>query len=112
MKRFLKLPNVVWGLVYLAVVAAIVWQLGVLRASVLARLGTPAAQAEWEQWRADATKPGPVARREPKSNEPPALVLLRDYYGVCLGAAIFFSSLLFLVTMLLARGAWANRSSA
>lgn len=105
MKRFLTLPNLAWALLYVVLLGIIVWQVSGLRTQMLARLSTPEAKADWEKWRADTTKPGPVARREPKSTEPPALVLLRDYYGICLGAALFFSSLLFLVTMLFVRGA-------
>jgi hypothetical protein len=106
MRKLLNLANLGWTLLYIALVVVIVWQVSELRTSMLAQLSTPEAQADWEKWRADTTKPGPVARREPKSTEPPALVLLRDYYSVCLGTALFFSSLLFLVTMLLVRGAF------
>lgn len=109
MRRLFTLPNLVWTLLFAAMVVVIVWQMSELRTSMVVSLSTPEAQANWEQWRADTTKPGPVARREPRSPEPPALVLLRDYYGVCLGAALFFSSLLFLVTMLLVRGAFGKR---
>ena len=110
MKRLLTLTNLAWALAYLALMAVLVWQLGTIRANILASLSTPSAQAEWDKWRAEAVKPGPVARRQPKSAEPPALVLLRDYYGVCLAAALFFSSLLFVVMMLFARGAMVGRS--
>ncbi len=112
MRRLLTLPNIIWTSVYAVIVVMIVWQMSELRSSMLARLSTPDARADWEQWRADTAKPGPVARREPKSTEPPALVLLRDYYGVCLGAALFFSSLLFLVSMLLVRGAFGPAAAA
>lgn len=106
MRRLLTLPNIIFTLAYAFMVVVILWQMSELRTSMLEKLSTPDAQTDWEKWRADTTKPGPVARREPKSTEPPALVLLRDYYGVCLGAALFFSSLLFLVSMLLVRGAF------
>jgi hypothetical protein len=106
MHRLLTLANLAWTFVYLVMVLLIAWQMNDLKTNMLAQLSTPEAQADWEKWRADTTKPGPVARREPKSTEPPALVLMRDYYGVCLGTALFFSSLLFVVTMLLVRGAF------
>jgi hypothetical protein len=41
--------------------------------------------------------PGPVQRRVPKSAEPPALVLMRDYFGVSMAGAILFSSVLYWV---------------
>ena len=111
MQKFLTLPNLIWSLLYIAMVAVIVWQMSEVRTSLMVRLSTPEAQADWEQWRTDTTKPGPVARRQPKSTEPPALVLMRDYHGICLGAAVFFSSLLFLVTMLLVRGAFGKSTA-
>ena len=70
-----------------------------VRQATLDTLATPEAQAEWDAWRnsrpnqPDAKQP--VLRRPPKSPEPPALVLMRDYFGVMLTAAIVFSSLLF-----------------
>ena len=73
------------------------------------------AQAEWDAWREDAKKmaeePGPVKRRVPKSAEPPALVLMRDHFAVCLGLArcccrrVLFGTFMFFV-----RGAMATPS--
>ena len=39
------------------------------------------------------------------SDEPPSLVLMRDYFGVMMMAAIVFSSLLFATLAIAARGA-------
>ncbi len=79
------------------------------RAKTMATYGTPTAQAEWDAWRADAKKmaeePGVVKRREPKSIEPPALVLMRDHFGVCLSIALVLSTVLFGTFMILVRGA-------
>ncbi len=49
--------------------------------------------------------PGPVARRPALSDEPPMLVLLRDYFFVCMSGAIGFGTLLYLVAAYLFRGA-------
>ena len=61
---------------------------------MLARLDTPESQAAWDAWRAEARRQaagdGPVRRREPKSAEPPLLVLLRDYWAVCTAAVVVF----------------------
>ena len=38
----------------------------------------------------------------------PALVLMRDYFGVCLAVAVVLSSVLFGTFMVMARGAMAN----
>ena len=55
--------------------------------------------ADWQAWREDVrqqqTNPGPVKRRVPKSDEPPALVLMRDYFAVLMVGAVLFSSLLY-----------------
>jgi hypothetical protein len=90
-----------WGICYVALMAAVVWWLFAARAWARAELSKPAATAAWESWRedvrADQNRPVPVQRRVPKSAEPPALVLTRDYFGVSLGGAVFFSSLLYWV---------------
>jgi hypothetical protein len=62
----------------------------------LAQLSTPESIANWQTWRDDVAKqqanPGPVARRTPKSTEPPALVLMRDHFAVSMAGAVLFSS--------------------
>ena len=74
-----------------------------------------ATQADWETWRAAAREQadgsGPVSRRVPKSDQPPALVLLRDYYGMCLAAVLLFGSLSYLVLMFFLHGATAKPRS-
>lgn len=90
-----------WGLGYAALLAAIVWWLFSARRWAQAELTKPESAAAWETWREDVRanqeRPAPVQRRVPKSAEPPALVLTRDYFGVILGGALFFSSLLYWV---------------
>jgi len=71
---------------------------------------TPAVQASWEEWRADAAKQtgaagtGPVKRKMPKSSEPPFVVLLRDHFGVVQAAAVVFSAVMYLFALILIRG--------
>ena len=60
--------------------------------------------------REESTGAGPVRRKVPKSAEPPLKVWLRDYFVLAIAAWILFGSVVFLVTGLLARGAWAGRS--
>jgi hypothetical protein len=84
------------------------------RRMALEQLSTPEAKAEWEAWRQSEPNikdVGGVKRRPPTSTEPPALVLLRDHFGVMLFGALFFSSLLFAALMLAVRGAIATRPS-
>ena len=73
-----------WVAGYVALVAAIVTSMFWERHQVLTELSTPQSIADWKSWQEDVrhqqTDPGPVARRVPKSDEPPALVLMRDYF--------------------------------
>ncbi len=97
-----------WGAGYIALMAAVVGWLFSTRDWALAELAKPASTAAWEAWRedvrADQDRPVPVQRRVPKSAEPPALVLTRDYFGVILTAAVLFSSLLYWVIAWLING--------
>ncbi len=95
-----------WAVAYLAFLALVIWGCFAARQSALATFGTPAAQAEWDAWRAAAAEQaesGPVRRKVPKSTEPPALVLMRDYFGVVLSAAVVFGSVLFALLALFLR---------
>jgi hypothetical protein len=101
----------VWGLVgvaYLALIVAVLGGLHWTRRSLLDRLDTPAAHRDWEAWRTEAQRQaegeGPIQRRVPKSPEPPTLVLLRDYYGICVAGAWLFTTLLFAVLVFVVRG--------
>jgi hypothetical protein len=79
-----------------------------VRTTTLRDLSTPEAKAQWEAWRQaepNRTETGPVKRRPPASSEPPALVLLRDYFPVMLAAAVVFASLLFAAIAISVRGA-------
>ena len=79
------------------------------RQTALQDFSTPAAGADWQRWRDAAREQsegaGPVTRRVPASDEPPVLVLLRDYYGMCLAAVLGFGSLSYAVLVFLFRGA-------
>ncbi len=69
-------------------------------------MDTPEAQAQWEAWREVRAEPAadlPRAAPAALDDEPPALVLLRDHFGVMIGGAVLFSSLLFVVLMFATR---------
>ena len=110
--------NALWLATYLAFIGTIAGGMFYARGAVFAEYDTPEARAEWEKWRekarTDSAKwakehgkehEAPVDRRVPKSAEPPALVLMRDYFGICLFGAVFFSSLLFATLAIAIRGA-------
>lgn len=104
-----SLANLLWAIAYLAVMAAVSGAMLKVRGDVSVAYGTQAAQTEWDDWRQDAKKmaagTGPVKRREPKSAEPPALVLMRDHFAVCLGGSLLLSTVLFGTFMIFIRGA-------
>ncbi len=99
-----------WGgaLAY-AVLALGTWvALHYSRSYVLQTFATEEARAEWQTWRDEAARQsgpaGPVRRRVPAIDEPPALVLLRDHFaGVALGVYVFVS-LTFAFVALIIRG--------
>ena len=101
-----------WFMAYCAIIALVVGGVGYMRNVAMAVYGTPQAQTEWDTWREDVKElekqPYPVKRRVPKSTEPPALVLMRDYFGVCVMVAVVLSSVLFGTFMVLVRGAMRN----
>ncbi len=99
--------GVLWLVAYVALIAAVIVSLVDARNHTLSQMDTPQAKAEWETWRQavrDQPESAPVKRQVPKSSEPPLIVLLRDYFGVCLAAAVLFSSLLFGVIAFMVRG--------
>jgi len=101
--------SALWLAAYVAMIAGVVGGMLHLRAEAMAVYGTAEAQAEWDAWREDATKmaeqPSVVKRRAPKSAQPPALVLMRDHFAVCLSLAIVLSTVLFGTFMMFVRGA-------
>src|SRR5688500_15448583 len=85
--------------VYFAGAIGILLVLANTREVALTELSTPEQQAHWQKWKSDAARQdgttGPVARREPKSDEPPTLVLLRDHYMVLIVASLTIYTFLF-----------------
>ena len=113
----LQRSGLIWLIAYLSMMALVVWLVFHARDRVMESLSSPEARAEWEDWRNAASEQsisGPVKRRKPESPEPPALVLMRDSFGVVLAAAIVLGSVLFATFMFMARGTFhsvANRRS-
>ena len=87
------------AMVYAVLMVVLVWGLVTLRHNVLREQSSLDARGDWQAWRSDVERqqqaPQTVARRVPKSAEPPALVLMRDYFVTCLVGAVLFVSLLF-----------------
>jgi hypothetical protein len=92
------LAYVVYGALYVLVLSGVVGGCLYARSWAVSVYGSPEAQAEWDEWRAGAEKlstEGPVKRRVPKSDKPPALVLATTYFGVCLSIAVLLTTVLF-----------------
>jgi len=104
---------VLWLVAYLAVMAAIAGGLRQARQAVLVRMENPETIAAWRAWRDETRRPlepgQPVARREVKSDEPPSLILMRDYFAAILAVSLVIGSFLFAFLGFLARGLWSQR---
>ena len=89
------------GFAYALCLGGVVWSMFAARDWALAEMSSDESVAEWETWREEVldeqTNPSPVQRRVPQSTEPPALVLMRDHFGVSLAGAVLFSTLLYWV---------------
>ena len=92
------LSYAVSGVLYVVLLACVVGGSFYARSWAIATYGSPQAQAQWDEWRAEAAKlstEGPVKRRVPKSDKPPALILATTYFGVCLSIAIVLTTVLY-----------------
>lgn len=105
LRKLITPGNIPWLAAYVVLLTLTVWKLFDLRSTMIERLGTQQAQADWETWRRASVQPGPVERRLPKSERPPTLVLLEEHFALCLAAAVLFGTLVYVVMMLLIRGA-------
>lgn len=106
---------ILWLLAYLAVMTPVVVGLLVVRRRVVAALDTPEARREWQAWKEKTAErenaDGPVHRRPVKSDEPPALVLLRDRFAAILVTTVLVCSFLFAFLAFLVRGAFRRGGS-
>jgi hypothetical protein len=101
--------SLTWLLVYITVMALVCGGLVYGRWQAFQTYGTDEAKDDWKLWRFTVRfdESGPVQRKVPKSAEPPALVLMRDHFVVCLAGALLLSSVLFGTFMVFIRGALA-----
>jgi hypothetical protein len=103
---------IAWLALYALLVITVMWSLFTVRHWALAELAKPKSISDWQAWREDVrdqqSQPGPVKRSVPKSAEPPALVLMRDYFGVSLAGAIIFTTVLYWVIAWFVIGIFVN----
>ena len=112
--RLATIANLAWLIVYLAMIAALVFAILDVRQRTLASFDTPEQRALWAEWKNEAPQVGrshknPVEHPEPKADEPPGLLLMRDHFPVVISAGVIFGSLLFGVTMVLIRGIFSRK---
>jgi hypothetical protein len=102
--RWRLLLILAYAVLMVLIVGSLLWA----RRWAIAEMATPESIGDWQAWRADVRdqqhQPSPVARRVPKSAEPPTLVLLRDYFAVMMVGAVLFSSVLYWLTAWLVVG--------
>ena len=105
----LTAANFAWLIAYLVMVGCVSFALQWYRDVATNRYATEQAGAHWQEWRraaAELGESGPVKRTMPKAAEPPALLLMRDYFGSCLAISLLLTSALFLWFMVALRGAF------
>lgn len=104
-----------WILLYAVGMGVVVVATFKARDWAVHQLATPKSLADWQKWRDDVKRqqdhPGTVQRRVPKSNEPPALVMMRDHFGVSLSGVLIFSTMLYWVFAWFAIGVLNNRNA-
>ena len=104
--------KIAWLLSYLAAMSAVVAALLVARGRVIGALGTPEARQKWQQWKEETRREstGPIQRRPVRSDEPPALILMRDRFPAVVASSVLICSFLFAFLAFAARGALGSKS--
>jgi hypothetical protein len=113
-------PALAWIIVligYLAVVVGVLLGFQSARDWAHTALSNPQATEEWQDWTSDeatraASPDQPVRRRTPKSAEPPALVLLRDYFVAVVGASLVIATFAYALMAWMIWGVATHSSSA
>ena len=98
-----------WVACYVVLISAIVDSLFYAKRYMLAEFSNGTIVRDWKTWRDDLRQHeenlGPIDRRVPTSVEPPALVLMRHYFGVSLAGAVVFTTVLYWIVAWLVTGA-------
>ncbi len=101
-----SLVAVVLWFVLMAITVA---SLCALRNWAQTEFSTTDSKRQWNQWKDETARQaegtGPVHRREAKSDEPPTLVLLRDYFFVAVTVVILLGTVMYVSLFAMIRGA-------
>ena len=96
-----------WGVGYLLMLSSVVFGLFQMKDWSAQTFNNDEAVGRWQEWRTDVKnmpEDAPVTRRVPKSEQPPAYVLLHDYFGICMLLSVVLCSALYLTFMMTIRG--------
>ena len=111
----LTAKNIGWFVGYVLVVFFVIFLLNDYRARAISNYNTPEARQNWQKWREAAQasgRHGGVERSQPKSSEPPSLVLMRDHFAACAGISTLLTSCLYVLVHGLCAGCHEAASSA
>lgn len=92
---------------YVLVMAVLAFGLIRARHWVRTSMSDAIAQDDWQTYRADVVtmnEAGSVHRRVPRSIEPPAVVLMRDYFRECAAISVMLSTALYATFVLFVVG--------
>ncbi len=108
--KLLSPASFAWLAAYLVAMGLVVWMVTWARSWAIATYDTPAGHEHWQEDRDElgeqqATDENPVRRHVARTDDPPALVMLQDNFGVSLGGALLLSTAVFAAIAFLARGA-------
>ena len=100
----------VWIVGYVLLVSLMTIGIVEARGRALRAYSSTTARSDWDTWRDHANRQaqpgaGPVLRRPRVNREPPALVLMREYFLACLAFALIIASAVYGSLVVLVRGA-------
>lgn len=105
---------VLWLSGYVAVAAVATYWLWSARQNVIAELSSESAIQQWQQFNEDMAEQqrqgSPVTRKLSPSDEPPSLVLLRDYFGGILLSVLVIVGFLYAFVAFLVEGLLRSKS--
>ena len=108
--------RILWLASYVLTMAALVAGMCLARQTVVVNFSSPEALAECRQWKTETERmshgSGPVQRRAVTSDEPPALVLMRDSFAAILAGSVAIGSFLFVFLAFIIQGSIRPRTDA
>ncbi|MCH2125153.1 MAG: hypothetical protein MK165_10185 [Pirellulaceae bacterium] len=108
----LSSQKILWLAGYVVVLALLVMGLLAARRMMRDTYSGLEAHADWQEWREtvsqQSSEGASVRRRIPKSESPPGLVLMNDYFGACLVISIVLVTALYGTLVLMIRGVWSS----